>query len=591
MADQPTLNTISDELAELTNQLNAFINQIADIDQRTSGNSDDINDLQNPPDGIPTPILNWLAVPHSFREVDTQLNSDLTTLTSNVATATSDIAQLQSDLADEIVARTDGDSDLSSTIADLQTQINDTNTALTAETVARGAMGTTFSDASAAVDARVDTVIADLATEVAARTNDSATFNSTISTLNSALSAAQQQINYLSGVGVDPEGALAAQILALTTVANDAADAAAANASAITANNADLNTSINDALAQVSDLNVQLTSEVNTRVTNDAAHDAAITALQASMSSFNTGLSGETSARAAADVTLQANIDAQDTLIAENTADITQEILDRGTADTALQGQITTNTGNITTNSSAITALQGQVTPAITKLSVIPDGFGYITGYKDIAATLADAAFRLRDLNNDVRLTAPGYPSHYFPAVSVISFALPVTYDTQYGVGASNNFHGTDNNHYVRSVNIYTAGAVVNTSGSHFYGVDYNTAGHACRVGQVLTTFKVKIHGGVNRYLSLWYRIKASPAITTGEWEPVLLADNTISGGGTYSRITKEAVVQISVNAAQVIEFGLTSLNTLDATIADASNDNIYGGFVTVEAYNLVTIA
>jgi hypothetical protein len=95
----------------------------------------------------------------------------------------------------------------------------------------------------------------------------------------------------------------------------------------------------------------------------------------------------------------------------------------------------------------------------------------------------------------------------------------------------------------------------------------------------------------VNRYLSLWYRIKNAAGDTTQRWFPVALADNTMSGQRTYEQTSKDAVVQISATADKIIEFGLTVLNTLDATIGSAANDNIYGGSVSIQALNMVTIS
>jgi hypothetical protein len=404
------------------------------------------------------------------------------------------------------------------------------------------------------------------------------------------LQTAQTQILLLQGIGVDPLGAQASQITTLTTTANSAITLATQEK--IDRANADtvLQNSINALNASISGINSSLSNETSARVAADLGIKSDVTAIQTLVSGHAALIAAETAARTAADTTLTTNVATNTANIATNTGAISTEATARAAADTTLQTSINTNTSNITTNTAGIAANTTAITGLKGHFGIVKDGGGYVTGWRINDDSASAGNFKLSTLNNDTKLQNPGYVGKYFPSVPVLSFLLPVTYDTQWGIAANNDFQGTDLNNYTRSVNVYTP-ATVGLSGSHFLGTDYVTGGSTQRLGQVLTTFKVKIAGGVNRYLSLWYRVKATTGTTTGRWFPALLADNTIAGQGTYTRTSAEAVIQISVTAAQVIEFGVTVLNTLNATVNDATNVRIYGGNVTVEAYNLVTIS
>ena len=121
--------------------------------------------------------------------------------------------------------------------------------------------------------------------------------------------------------------------------------------------------------------------------------------------------------------------------------------------------------------------------------------------------------------------------------------------------------------------------------------MDNSVGGSLQRLGQTLTTFKVDFSGAVNRYLSLWYRIKNNPSDNTQRWLPVAMTDNVLPSSRDYEQIRGQQVVQINVTSGSVIEFGLTVVNVFDTTIGDPTKDNIYGGSVTVEAFNLTTIS
>lgn len=588
MADA-TLATITDLLVSLQREVNDIEVVLSGHRQTLDTHGIDINNLESPPAGVPPNLLTWLLT-HSIREVDTILDANLDTLTSTDISHTASIATLTANLTQEINDRTTADTALSGVDSSLQSQITANLATLTQEITDRSTLSVSVSDGLGTVNTRIDTLESNLASTSTTVTSANDTLSAQLATTNAALQTAQTQILLLQGIGVDPLGALASQITTLTTVATDASTAVAQEIT--DRGNADtvLQSSINTLNASISGLDSGITSEKNARILADSNIASDVAALTSLVGGHGGLIASETAARIAADSTLTTNVATNTTNISTNTTAIATETTNRTNADIALQAlvdghttSIGTNTTNISTNTASIVGLNS-------KFGVAKDGSGYVTGWQVNDGLAAAGAFKLKDINNDARLQNPGYVGKYFPPVSVVSFAPPVTYDADWGGGTSNDFHGGDGNDYTRLVKVYATQTVAIT-GSNFKGVDYSTGGDFNRVGQVLTTFLVDFSGVVNRYLSVWMRIKNNPADAFGRWFPVALADNTMSGARTYEYTRFSRVVQISVTSDKVIEFGLTVLNTQDATIASAANDNIYGGSVTVHAINMVTIA
>jgi hypothetical protein len=584
-----TLETLSETIVSIQRQINDLDVIVSSQGQQLVTHGNDIHTLQDPPIGVPTELLGWLAT-HGIREVDTDLDTDLTTLETGSTSNSEAIDQLVSDLAQEVSDRTTADGDLTDIVNDLQTQIDTNLDTLTQEITDRSNLSVTVSDGLDTVNARIDSLQSDVTTASTVGTTSSAALSSQIASLSASLQTAQTQITLLQGIGVDPAGAQASQITTLTTIANDAATAVALETTNRTNADNTLQLSINTLNASLSGLNSGLASEKSDRQAADLDIQSDVSSLQATVSGQSGLISSETAARIAADATLTTNVDTNTTDIADNTTDIANEVTDRTNADIALQAAIDANTANVATNTANIALNTTGIATINTRFSVVKDGSGYVTGWQIVDQSTGAGAFKVKDLNNDVRVQNPGYVGKYFPPISILGFTLPVSYDVGWGGATSNDFQGTDTNNYTRLVKVY-ATQTVGINGSCFLGVDNSTGGNLNRLGQVLTTFRVDFSGSVNRYLSLWYRIKTAPSDTTQRWLPVALADNTVAGQRTYEYTRGQAVVQISVTADKVIEFGLTALNTLDATIANSGSPFIYGGSVSVTTLNMVTIS
>ena len=212
------------------------------------------------------------------------------------------------------------------------------------------------------------------------------------------------------------------------------------------------------------------------------------------------------------------------------------------------------NSDQIATNVTDITQIKGQ-------FSVVKDAGGYVTDWQALDQLSAPGDFHLKDLNNNARLTAPGYPTKYFPPVSVALFSPANAFDADYNGATANDFHGIDGNDYTRPVKVANT-LTVALNGSVFLGVDASTGGNLNRLGQSLTTFKVDFSGYVNKNLSLWYRIKNASSDNTQRWFPAAWAGVSIPSPRTYEYTRGQAVVQITVPTDKVIEFGLTVLHT-----------------------------
>jgi hypothetical protein len=210
---------------------------------------------------------------------------------------------------------------------------------------------------------------------------------------------------------------------------------------------------------------------------------------------------------------------------------------------------------------------------------------GYITGYRDIGSVNPISTILLKTVNNDFKVQNPGFIGNYFPPYATITFGPSVSYSTQYGTAPSQTFVATLGTVSL-NVLVYATGTVAAT-GSVLMGTNYTAGSSPYRLGQSSTTFLVSITGAVNKFLSLWYRVKATPTTATGNWNPVLTADATMGGGRTYERVTKYGLITVSVDPAQVIEFGLTTIDTNTGVIGDVTHDFIYGGSVSVTAVNI----
>jgi hypothetical protein len=250
-----------------------------------------------------------------------------------------------------------------------------------------------------------------------------------------------------------------------------------------------------------------------------------------------------------------------------------------------MQTQINSNTSGVQGNTADIITLENSMSAVQAGFGLTIDGFGYITGYRDLGNAQPISKFLVSNINHDIKFQNRFYEGKFFLPAANDTFNLPVTWDSNYGTAASTNFHGTDGNDYTRNVLVY--------GGSIFYGTAYGSGGMANRLAKDVSTFVIRFSGAVNRYLSLWYRIKTAPGDTTQRWYPVDVADNLIPNQRSYEQTSKATKVTITVPYGQVIEFGLTVLNTVDATIASlaAGLDNIYGGSASITAINLTTIA
>ncbi len=590
MATELTLQTLSDQIAITQGELDDLRQDFSGFSTRLTTSEDDIVVLQNPPVGVPPALLSWFGLGHSITEADSILNSSITGINATLATHTTNIGTVTSDLASEVTNRGSADTTLQTGIDNLGTTVDTLNSTLTQEISDRGAMSSALATQLDALNTQVNNVSSSLAAETTTRGSETTALNSQVASINAAIQTVNTQITLLQNIGVDPLAAQASQITTLTTLANDASTAVAQEI--IDRANADtsLQNAINSNGLAITGLSTSLTNESNSRIAADSAFTASLGVLQTTVNGHTASISAETAARISADSTLTTNVATNTTGIADNAAAIGTETSRATAAEGVLTGNVSANTANITTNTANILTNTGDITTIKSRFSVDKDGGGYVTGWRIIDQSAAAGAFNLRNLNNDARLQNPGYVGKYFPPVSVSAFAPPVSYTTQWGTAGASLFHGTDGNDYTRNVLVYST-LTVGLSGSVFKGVDFGAGGDLNRLGQVLTTFRVNFSGSVNRYLSLWYRIKTAPGDTTQRWFPVALADATMSGGRSYERVAKDAVVQISVTADQVVEFGLTVLNTLDSNIADVTKDFIYGGSVSVTALNMVTIS
>lgn len=586
MAD-PTLSSLFAQITDIGDQLTSVQLDVADVTSRTTVNETDIAVLQNPPTGVPTQLLNWFAVPHSITEVDSGLSSRLTADETNITTNTNNIATNAAAITQEVTDRTTAVSGVITNVNDIQAEIDALTISLNNEINGRATSDSAKVVTLDNINSRIDDVSSQISNQVAtSTTNENSLFNY-VSVLNQSVQTAQVQIALLSGQGVDPLGSLASQIVALTVVANDAMSATTSETTLRVDGDLNLQNQVTSISSNISTNTTQIASEKTARISADAALQAEVDILNTLTSSQGAAITAETAARIAADNTLTANVANNTANIATNTTNIANEITRATAAEGVLTTSVTTNTTNIATNTGNITTLQTQMSSARSKYSVLIDGFGYITGYDDIGTSLPTSKFFVKDLNNNIRLQNPLYIGNFFPAVSVFALTSSPTVLTNYGTGASNTFHSLD----AITHTVLIDPLLVSTAGSTFLGANYPSGGNIQRLGQQVTNFLIDMSAGVNRYLSMWYRVKTSPGVTTGTWYPVLLADNTIAGARTYEIATARSLVSISVDPAQVLELCLVPLNTADATISDPVNSVIYGASVSIQAYNVVTIS
>ena len=583
------LQTLTNMVAALQRQINDLSVQVTGQSQTISDQGGDIHDLQNPPTGVPPPLLGWLSS-HGIREVDTHLDTDLDTLTTSLSTHTSDITDLSNRIDAEETARIELDTNINDSQADLQTQVTTNTGDITQEITDRSALSVTVSEGLDAVNGRVDDTQSDLSALMVSNSTASSSLSDQIASLSSSLQVAQTQITLLQGIGVDPAGAQASQITSLTTIANDAATAVAQETTDRVNADTVLQASILTLNSSVSGFSTNLASEKSDRQAADTDLSASISVISSEVAGHGGLISSETAARIAADeaLTTSTSNNEDDIVTVANNVDFEASQIED--ADTALQTLVDTNTASVASNSATIAVHDTKLTAINSRFSVVKDNSGYVTGWRIIDESTAAGAFKLLTLNNDAKLLNTGYAGQYFPAVATSSFSVPDGFDTSWGGATSSDFQGGDTNSYTRQVKVYaTQTAAYN--GSCFFGTNNGIGGSAFRLGQVLTTFNVDFGGYANRYLSLWYRIKNSTGVLTDRWFPVAMADNVAPGASTYGYVRQQATIQISVPVDKVIEFGITVLNTFDTTIGDPLNDLIYGGSVSVEALNMATIS
>lgn len=591
MADATTPQELTDLVSALQRQVQDLSVITDEHDQRITTNETDIAALESPVPGLPPETLEWFDSGHTTTEVDAILNDSLNTTNGAVTTNTENITVISDSLAKEVNDRSTADDALQLQTDDIQTQVTINLDTLNQEVTDRSNLSIAVSGQYDSINTRMDGIEADVSTAITSGSSAAASVAQASADMSAALQVQQTQILQLQGIGVDPAGAQASQITSLTIIANDAATATAQETIDRTNADAALQVSINALNDSLYGVQSGLAAEKSAREAEDITLETEIGALETEVSGATGAIAAETATRQAADIALQASVDANTTNISANTAAIAEEVADRTDGDTFLQAQIDTSVANIFVNTGQIATNTSDIALINTQFGVVKDVSGYVTDWQALNQLSAPGDFNLRDLNNDVRLKSPIYPGNYFPPVSVSAFSLPVSYDTSYGGATTNFFHGTDNNDYTRQIKVY-ATATVGLNGSVFKGVNYGTGGDLNRLGQVLTTFLVDFRGGVHRYLSVWYRIKNVPTDTTQRWYPVALADNTMPAQRTYEQTSGKVAVQISVTSDKVIEFGVTVLNTLDASISDLTGNNfIYGGSVSVMALNMVTIS
>lgn len=590
MADYLTeLQTLTDAVAALQRQINDLSVIIQSHSEELTEHEGDITGLQDPPSGVPLPLIEWLDTPHSIREVDTILDDDLTDHTDRLNTHQDEIDQVEDDLTQEIADRTNADTALSSTDVDLQSQIDANLISLNDEITGRGELATTVSEGLDAVNDRVDDVQNDLSVLQTSSSIASASLSDQIASTSDSLQTAQTQIALLQGIGVDPLGAQASQITTLTIIANDALTLT--NQEKIDRGDADLvlQSSIDALSSSISGISSGLTDESNDRQAADADLAADIASIDALASGNDALISAETAARVAADDVLTDDVADNTTDIADNATAIGTEVTDRTNADVALQSDIDANTASIVTNTANIATHDTKIVTLNSRLGVVKDVGGYITDWWVNDGVTLPGAFKLKNLNNDVKLQNPGYVGKYFPAVSVASHIAPSPFDADWGGATTQDFTGGDLNNYTRNVKV-SSPLSIGIGRPIFMGVDFSTLGNANRLGNIQATFKLSWGGYVNRYLSVWYRLKTADNDPAPRWIAIQTADNFIPSARTYEWVSMIKTVVLTVDSDKLIEFGITPLNGFDATIADAANDQIYSGYFTVEAYNLITI-
>ena len=590
MTDQVTLQSLSDLLAALQRQVNDLAvlqsGQATQIDDNTG----DIDDLKAPPSAVPPGLIKWYGDGHTTTEVDPPLFTSISDLNVSVATNASDISTIGAGLTTETGQRTSGDLGLQTSLDGLQAQVTTNLGKLTQETSDRSQLATSMSTQFTTTNQRIDDVQAQVSTQATDHNTAINSSYSQISTLNASVQTMQTQILLLQGTGVDPLGAQASQITTLTTLANDASAATAAETTNRMNADTAMQNSINTLSTTISGITTGLSDEQTARINADSTLTSAVNSLGTSVSGNTSAIAAESAARIASDTSTSTTLASHTSQINTNTSDIATETSARIAVDNGLLNQINTNSSAIAGNTTGIASNAAQISGINTRFSVDKDAGGYVTGYRIIDQSSAPAAFNLKNLNNNVRVFNAGYLGKYFPPVSVLSFSPPISYNTGWGTAPSNDFHGSLGNDYTQQVNVYATQTVA-LDGSCFKGVDYNTGGDLNRLGQELTTFKVDYSGKVNKYLSLWYRIKNTPADLDQRWFPVAVTESTLPGSGSYSTARGQAVVQINVTADKIIEFGLCVNNTTDAQIWDSTNAFIYGGSVSVMALNMVTIS
>src|SRR5207253_5335310 len=122
-----------DTLTGLGSQMTSIQSAVDGIGDRTTANESSILVLQSPPNGVPVPLLNWLAVPHAITEVDVTLNSRLNTDETTVSGHTASINANATNIAQEITDRTTAVTTVQSEIDELEADITELTTSLNAE--------------------------------------------------------------------------------------------------------------------------------------------------------------------------------------------------------------------------------------------------------------------------------------------------------------------------------------------------------------------------------------------------------------------------------------------------------------------------
>ena len=246
-------------------------------------------------------------------EILARADSD-TVLTSSVAEATSNVTSVRSDLDGEIAARIAEITALNGVVTGVQTDVTTNATDIAAETSTRTSQIATLNNSVAAIQTDVTANATDLAAETATRTSQ-------IATLNNSVTSIQTDV---------------------TTNATDTAAETATRTSQI----ATLNNSVAAIQTDVTANATDIAAETTARTAQIAATDAAVASLTTSVATNASALAAEVSARTTQVATQNQSIATLDQEITTVASNLASEVT---TLETAI--------ANVGTDTAAVTAI------------------------------------------------------------------------------------------------------------------------------------------------------------------------------------------------------------------------------------------